>query len=434
LSYALAAKVMAWCMDPEDRPYDGDPVRDGRLAQSAAAQARNYQAFLYATIWAANARDSVASRDWIEVSRQAREELTSAGAPHAYVAWLASFEAEGLLFLGEWQACEQCLRVAIGAPPGTGADASCRLVAARLAAWQGRGPEAAGHLARAEELFAEQSGFLGLSFDSVRAELAVARGDTEQAFTVALAGLQQQAEQAERLLPTAARAAADQAEALRDRGQPPGPALDRLDQLLGVSPAVLPAHQSRPQKSAHAAAMQALYLAEQSRGRRRPDAGREWIEAAEAAAAAGLAWDETYARWRAAEACIPVRRDRLTATTQLRRAHALAVDLCAAPLREQIEALAASSGIRLEIPSPAAARDRPMRIPGLTRRENEILGHVAAGYTYREIGRALFISEKTVSTHISNLLRKTGTANRAELSQKYRRLTSITPAAGNPAP
>jgi DNA-binding CsgD family transcriptional regulator/tetratricopeptide (TPR) repeat protein len=433
MSYALATKVMAWCMDPEDRPYDGDPVHDVRLAQSAAAQARDYQAFLYATVWAANARDSVVSRGWIEVSRQAREELTSAGAPHAYVAWLASFEAERLLFLGEWQACEQSLRVAIGVPPGTGADASCRLVAARLAAWQGRGPEAAGHLARAEDLFAEQSGFLGLSFDSVRAELAIARGDTEQAFTVALAGLQQQPGLAERLLPTAARAAADQAEALRDRGQPPGPALDRLDQLRDLSPAVPPGHQSRPAERAHATAMRALYLAEQSRGRRQPDASQAWIEAAEAAAAASLAWDETYARWRAAEACITVRRDGLTARTQLRRAHALAVDLCAAPLREQIQALAASSGILLETPGPVAARDRPVPIPGLTRRENEILGYVAAGYTYREIARALVISEKTVSAHISNLLRKTGTANRAELSQKYRRLTS-TPTAGNPAP
>ncbi len=426
LSYALAAKIMAWCMDAEAPPYEGDPVQDGRLAQSAAAQARDYYAYLHATVWTANAQDGTISRDWIEIARQGREELTSMGGPHPYVAWLASFEAEGLLLLGEWKACEQCLRVAVGAPPGTGG--SYRLVAARLAAWQGRWSEAAGHLARADELFAEQSGFLGLPFDSVRAELAIARGDTEQAFTVALAGLQQRGDLVVRLLPTAARAAADQAEAFRDRGENPGPALQRLDHLRDAYPTVPTDPNPRPSERAHATAMQALYLAEQSRGRREPDAATAWIDAAQACAAAGLAWDETYARWRAAEACIPMRGDRLTATTQLRLAHALAVDLCAAPLREQIQALATSSGILLHAANQTTTPDEHMPIPGLTARENEILRHVVAGHTYREIARALVISEKTVSAHISNLLRKTSTTNRAELSQKYHRLTSTTPA------
>jgi DNA-binding CsgD family transcriptional regulator len=53
----------------------------------------------------------------------------------------------------------------------------------------------------------------------------------------------------------------------------------------------------------------------------------------------------------------------------------------------------------------------------LTPREREILDHVIAGRTYSEIARALVISEKTVSSHISNLLRKTGTANRVDLAR-----------------
>ena len=67
-------------------------------------------------------------------------------------------------------------------------------------------------------------------------------------------------------------------------------------------------------------------------------------------------------------------------------------------------------------------------IPGLTARENEILRLVAAGYTYREIAGTLVISEKTVSAHISSMLRKTSTASRTELAQKYRRLTATAPA------
>ena len=96
---------------------------------------------------------------------------------------------------------------------------------------------------------------------------------------------------------------------------------------------------------------------------------------------------------------------------------------------EQIQALATSAGIPLETPGTATAgeEDRPP-IPGLTARENEILRLVVAGHTYREIARALVISEKTVSAHISSMLRKTSTASRTELAQKYRRLTATAPA------
>ena len=58
---------------------------------------------------------------------------------------------------------------------------------------------------------------------------------------------------------------------------------------------------------------------------------------------------------------------------------------------------------------------------GLTGREREVLALVAVGRTYGEIARALMISEKTVSTHISHLLDKTGSANRVELARLVHR-------------
>ena len=45
------------------------------------------------------------------------------------------------------------------------------------------------------------------------------------------------------------------------------------------------------------------------------------------------------------------------------------------------------------------------------------------GSTYAEIAEALVVSEKTVSSHISNLLRTTGTASRVELSRLVTRMT-----------
>ena len=57
----------------------------------------------------------------------------------------------------------------------------------------------------------------------------------------------------------------------------------------------------------------------------------------------------------------------------------------------------------------------------LTPREAEILQHVAAGRTNGEIGKQLFISAKTVSVHVSNILGKLGAAGRTEAAAIARR-------------
>ena len=53
----------------------------------------------------------------------------------------------------------------------------------------------------------------------------------------------------------------------------------------------------------------------------------------------------------------------------------------------------------------------------LTPREQEVLRHLARGYTYKEIARRLSISIKTVETHASAVLRKLQLSNRNELSR-----------------
>ena len=58
----------------------------------------------------------------------------------------------------------------------------------------------------------------------------------------------------------------------------------------------------------------------------------------------------------------------------------------------------------------------PAAFAGLTPRETEVLAHLVANRTYAEIARALSISEKTVSVHVSNLLRKTETRSRREIA------------------
>ena len=53
----------------------------------------------------------------------------------------------------------------------------------------------------------------------------------------------------------------------------------------------------------------------------------------------------------------------------------------------------------------------------LSPREREVLQHVARGYTYKEIGARLFISVKTVETHVSAVLRKLQLVNRHQLAR-----------------
>jgi DNA-binding NarL/FixJ family response regulator len=171
--------------------------------------------------------------------------------------------------------------------------------------------------------------------------------------------------------------------------------------------------------------MQAWYDAEVLRGHNDPAAASAWQWAAQACAESELAWDEAYTRWRAAEALAKDRTARDATVAALRRAHELAVELEAAPLLAEIEALAQSTRITLATIDQHVPLE-PEAPPGLTAREREILAHIVAGLTYGEIARELVISEKTVSVHVSHLLHKTGTTNRVELAQLARRLAAQT--------
>ncbi len=75
-----------------------------------------------------------------------------------------------------------------------------------------------------------------------------------------------------------------------------------------------------------------------------------------------------------------------------------------------------------ELQADGAAPGRSAGPSGvLTVREREILGLVAEGRSNAEIGRQLFISAKTVSVHVSNILAKLGAAGRTEAAAIARR-------------
>lgn len=153
-----------------------------------------------------------------------------------------------------------------------------------------------------------------------------------------------------------------------------------------------------------------------------PDA---WATATEAWERLGMPYAAAYARFRAAEALLAARADRGRASVALAQAIEVATTLGATPLREEVEALARRARLIFGEPAsaqaPDARADEAARV-GLTARELEVLALVAAGRTNREIGERLFISEKTASVHISNILGKLGVSGRSEAAVVAHRL------------
>jgi DNA-binding CsgD family transcriptional regulator/tetratricopeptide (TPR) repeat protein len=267
-----------------------------------------------------------------------------------------------------------------------------------------------------------------------RAQLALWDGRHDQAATAVAEGLRWVAEQdpegvpaellclcyvsalrleADRAELAAARRSADDVAAARRRAAPVIAALDRLS----YSPS--------PQARIPVVACNLqLARAEQSRLEGRSDPER-WRAAAMAWERLAYPFEAAYARFRHAEALLASRPHHKQADSVLRPAHQTAVALGAAPLRREIELLAQRGRLRLEDHADTAkapAVPSPVASLGLTRRETEVLALLAEGRTNRQIGHALFITEKTASLHVSHILAKLGVAGRGEAAAVAHRL------------
>ncbi len=137
------------------------------------------------------------------------------------------------------------------------------------------------------------------------------------------------------------------------------------------------------------------------------DPGAEAVAAWREALAAfgyGHAYEEARCHWRLAEALVAA-GDRSAAVAHARAAAAAAEGMSAVPLARAVAATVSRSRL-------GGAETRVDTT--LTRREQEVLALVAEGLTNRQIGAQLFISEKTASVHLSNLMTKLNVSSRTE--------------------
>ncbi|MEU6480540.1 AAA family ATPase [Streptomyces sp. NPDC047017] len=335
-------------------------------------------------------------------------------------AWAWGNLAESLFTLGRWEeaaeAASRSRRVGQSARPR----AFHARIRAELALARGETAEAAAHLAEARTHFGTYDCAPQHSLPLSRIAIGVAAGEG-------------------RLLD--ARTALD---GVLDTGFPPGtqrygwplllaaatvearaaglPAADagRSRALDGIRRGAKSLSTNVPVWQAHERWVRAELLRAEGRGR--PE---DWTGIVAAFETLERPYDLARVRCRLAEALLLAgeedQRDR--ATELLRLAHAVAEHLRARPLAEAAALLAQRARLSLTpAPGQRPAPADPAAALGLTSRERDVLRLVALGRTNRQIAEELFISPKTASVHVSNILGKLGVSGRGEAAAVAHRL------------
>jgi DNA-binding CsgD family transcriptional regulator len=327
-------------------------------------------------------------------------------------------KAEALLRAGRWEDAMAC------AGPGAGAagvfSGTVLLVRAELHVLSGRGAECERDLREVRRHVRDTTAAqFNLPLAGVEAELARSRGDLDVAHRVVQGALARESTgEDERyrwpVMSLGARVEAERALAARDEGRPvPDDAprhaaalRDAADTMVTRTPA------DRGHRS--------LIRAEHARLRRTQEAPA-WAEAVDACRAMSEPFSLAYALLRSAET---LAEDGDVSGAGLAAGEALELtrQMGAAPLQEETEALIRRA--RLPIGSDVGAgagaaeadggADDELHSLGLTAREREVLRLVAQGLSNREIAEQLFISRKTASVHVSNILAKLDVTSRVQ--------------------
>lgn len=182
-----------------------------------------------------------------------------------------------------------------------------------------------------------------------------------------------------------------------------------------------------PADTAHARAYRALVAAERQ-GPARGDL-QTWSAAVQTCREADDPFLVAHALLQLAEAYVAT-SDRAGAAATVRESLEIAQRLGAAPLVTAATNLARRARLSLEPSEEVAvpANDTALDLLGLTERERDVLALVAAGRQNTQIAQALFISPKTVSVHVSNILTKLNVHGRVEAAALAHRAGLFGPA------
>ena len=368
----------------------------------------------------------------VRAAGEGLELATQTGLSRTLGTYLIGNQAEPLVRLGEWAEADEMTARALRVLPEGVFAATLRQLRAELCTLRGRYDDAAAELRDARRA-------IGVTNDEyqytqpmhyVEALIALGRGDLAAAWEAVAAGLtgeppSWEARYAWPLLWAGMRVTAEEAIRFRDRREP-------VPADLTARSATLAAAATQLKTPAPPwLGFRALVTAELARAG--GEGGRQpWL-------AAVAAWQDSeephllsYALLRLAEVHTQA-GDLEDAARAVQRAYAIADRLGAAPVAEAAAALARRARLNLEpgldttvggAVASTAAPPTPDELArfGLTEREREVLALLAAGRSNPEIGRILFISTKTASVHVSNILAKLGVSGRIEAAAIAHRL------------
>jgi DNA-binding CsgD family transcriptional regulator len=316
-------------------------------------------------------------------------------------AYLVGNLAESLVHLGDWARARMLIDDALADGPEGVFELTLQLIGAELAALAGDLERSRTMLERAQVLtIGPDDDQFALPLVTLEAELARAGRDHARAVRIVLDNLNRDDRSPRYAWPLLW--VGVRAEVERALADPAGTIAERLGSLVATMPAT-----DAPTQGYRA-------LCEAELGRLGGTA--DWDDACAAWRKLGWAWPLGYSLLRQAEAQAerrePARESAVEAWT-------IAGRLGAGPLLSEVQALARRAGIDLDEQSRPAD---PLAALGLTAREQEVLKLVATGRSNPQIARELFISPKTASVHVSNILGKLGLTSRVQAAALLHRL------------
>jgi DNA-binding CsgD family transcriptional regulator/tetratricopeptide (TPR) repeat protein len=357
-----------------------------------------------------------------EAAQTARAGVTLAGRighARSHGAMLVGNLAEPLIRLGRWREALDLITESLADDP-SGIFASTLLLSrGELQLWQGDAQAAEHDVREARRQFGDGTDiqftapmvFIEAELARVRGDLAEARRRIQTALDGPVTG--QGVRYYWPLLWLGMRIEADAATATAPLSSEVADRRDALHRLAATIPA----------STTPAQAYQALIAAETARLDR---AGEivAWQAAVAATRAAEEAFPLCYSLFRLAEAqtADPTTGTEAATATALEGLH-LADDLAAATAHD-IRALARRARLRIEASptTPDVPQPQPNLRFRLTDREREVLALVAEGHSNGQIATSLYISPKTASVHVSNILAKLDVSTRTEAATLAHRL------------